>query len=63
MSRNVEAIDKLLKKGADIHIGQVYDPKISKKTIPPLSYFIKRMRLGDIKWEVDEEILEILKAN
>lgn len=63
MSRNVLAIDKLLKNGADIVTGSIYDPNISNKPITPLVFFIKRMRLGHVNWKLDEEILEVLKAN
>ena len=46
MSRNIDAIDKLLKHGADINLESVYDPNMSLKPMTPLKYFIKRMRIG-----------------
>ena len=41
----------------------MFDFNISTKPMPPLSYFIKRMRLGHVNWKADEAILKVLKDN
>ena len=62
-SRNADAVDKLLKHGADIEKARVKDQDVSKKQMSPLCYFIKRMRLGNFNWEADKKILNVLIAN
>jgi len=52
-----------LEKGANIHQVCVKDIKVSKKLMDPLSYFIKRMRIGINDWDADTAILNVLKKH
>lgn len=63
VSRNANAVDKLLKHGADIENALVMDQDVSNKPTSPLCYFIKRMRLGNFNWKADKKILDVLIDN
>ena len=62
VSRNSQALDLLLKHGANIHKECVVDQSISSKKLKPLHYLAKSARLNGLK-ESDGQILEVLKKH
>jgi hypothetical protein len=56
----VNAVNRLLKLGANIHASCIYDCNLTNKMMTPLHYFIKRIRLEEKLDPKDEEIMKIL---
>lgn len=60
ISRNVNAVNRLLELEANIHASCIYDRNLTNKMMTPLHYFIKRIRLEEQLDPKDEEIMKIL---
>ena len=61
ISRNIHAIEELLKLKADIHATCVLDQKVSRKLLTPLHYFVKRIRCQGAEINIDDtNILNLL---
>ena len=64
ISKNIHAIEELLKLKADIHAICVLDQKVSRKMLTPLHYFVKRIRCqGAVVDNVDIHIIDFLVKN
>ena len=57
ISRNIYAIEELLKLKADIHATCVLDQKISRKMLTPLHYFVKRIRCQGAAIDDNDKII------
>ena len=62
MSQNIEALDLLLKHGADIHKNSINDLSISSKLMKPLHYIAKMVRLIGVSEEV-QLIIEVFNKH
>lgn len=64
ITRNHQALDSLLNKGAMLHKECIFDHKVSRKPMCPLHYFIKRIRTqGEDPEGKDEKIKQVLQAH
>lgn len=62
ISRNAEALELLLKYGADVHKNCVVDLSISNKVMKPLHYLAKLVRVNGVNKEV-AAIIEVIKKS
>ena len=64
ISKNIHAIEELLKLKANIHATCILDLKVSRKMLTPLHYFVKRIRCqGAIVGNDDTHIIDLLVKN
>lgn len=63
VSKNVKALDLLLENGADIHRNCLVDLSISSKTMKPLHYIAKYIRINGVDKEFEDIIEQLSKHN